>query len=619
MCGIVGTVNKPFDNQTLDLIRHRGPDDGDIVKLEAGDDEIYLGHRRLSIQDLSKAGHQPMYSACRKFVIIFNGEIYNHLELREKLPDIEWRGHSDTETIVNYIARYGIESIRDFNGIFGFGLFDIENSKLYVARDRYGVKPVYYYNNDSCFVCASEIKPILKLTGRFNIDEESLNTYLTLRYNPSPKTIMQNIYKLKPGEIIEYDIKHHKLNNIYNINENVLKNIKIDKTKNEAYWIEALSEKLEQAVQRQMISDVEVGGFLSGGIDSALITSIASKYSKEKIKTFCVGFEGADVNDDETKEAQISAQLLGTSHYQIIVNPNDYYQKYLKESMFMLEEPNGSAATFAQYEVSKLASQYVKVALAGQGADEILMGYPKYFAEVRRKKYLLPLMFANKLDFIFERLGNDKIKRALYALSENDEKLRYIKTRAVFQESEKKSLLKKYQYNDFNDFDFYFDRLSRDLHSADKFAVVDTYTQLADELLMYGDKTTMATSLEMRVPFLDNELVDLIQTIPLEYKINRKNQKYILKKVAEKYLPQEIINRKKKGFAMPILKWFQEDLQEQLMNDLVEKKAFVHEYMGKDKIRELILKYKNLEEKDYRKLLLILHFNTFGEVYENFI
>lgn len=618
MCGIVGTVNKPFGNDTLDLIKHRGPDDGDIVNLNIAQNDICLGHRRLSIQDLSAAGHQPMWSACGKFVIIFNGEIYNHWELREKLPDIEWRGHSDTETIVNYIARYGIESVRDFNGIFGFGLFNTENNRLYVARDRYGVKPVYYHCDNTAFLFASEIKPILHLINDFSINEESLNSYLTLRYNPSPNTIILGINKLKPGEIIGYDIENHKLHNVFNLNESVLSGIKIDRTKNEAYWIDALSEKLEEAVQRQMISDVEVGSFLSGGIDSALITSIAAKYSKDKIKTFCVGFEGADENDDETKEAQISAQLLGTSHYQVIVNPNDYYQKYLKESMFMLEEPNGSAATFAQYEVSKLASQYVKVALAGQGADEILMGYPKYFAEVRRKKYLLPLMFAKKLDFIFERLGNDKIKRALYALSENNEKLRYVKTRAVFTEEEKKLLLRRYQSNDFHEFDFYFDRLSRNLHPADKFAVVDTYTQLADELLMYGDKTTMATSLEMRVPFLDNELVDLIQTIPLEYKINQRNQKYILKKVAEKYLPQEIINRKKKGFAMPILKWFQEDLQEQLMLDLVERKAFVHEYMEKDKIRELILKYKTKEEKDYRKLLLILHFNAFGEVYENF-
>lgn len=618
MCGIVGSVNKPFENSTLDLIKHRGPDDGEIIDFSVAGTKITLGHRRLSIQDLSIAGHQPMRSACGKFIIIFNGEIYNHLELRKKLKDMDFKGHSDTETIVNYIARYGIESVRDFNGIFGFGLLDIDASKLYIVRDRYGVKPIYYHVDGKMLIFSSEIKPLLRLTGDFNINEDSLNSYLTLRYNPSPKTIIKGINKLKPGEIIGYDIENHKLHNAFNINENILKNIKIDRTKNEAYWIDALSEKLEQAVQRQMISDVEVGSFLSGGIDSALITSIASKHSKDKIKTFCVGFEGADKNDDEIKEAQISAQLLGTSHYQIIVNPNDYYQKYLKESMFMLEEPNGSAATFAQYEVSKLASQYVKVALAGQGADEILMGYPKYFAEIRRKKYLLPLMFAQKLDFIFDRFGNDKIKRALYALLENNEKLRYIKTRAVFTEKEKKSLLRRYKSNDFDEFNFYFDRLSQSLHSADKFAIVDTYTQLADELLMYGDKTTMATSLEMRVPFLDNELVDLIQTIPLEYKINQRNQKYILKKVAEKYLPQEIINRKKKGFAMPILQWFQEDLQESLMVDLVEKNAFIHQYIDKEKIRELILKYKTKEEKDYRKLLLILHFNAYGEVYENF-
>ena len=618
MCGIVGTVNKKFDNSVLDLIKHRGPDDSEIINLNIENNEIILGHRRLSIQDLSNAGHQPMYSACANFVLIFNGEIYNHLELRKELKEVKFNGHSDTETIVNYIAKFGIKSIEKFNGIFGFSLLDILNKKLYIARDRYGVKPIYYYNTNNTFMYSSEIKPLLKLTKQFSIDENSLNTYLTLRFNPAPKTIIKNIFKLSPGEVLEYNLNTHSLKPSFNINSFICKNIQTNTNKNEEYWIDSVSDVLEQAIHRQVLSDVEVGSFLSGGIDSALITAIASKYSKNTIKTFCVGFEGASKKDDEIDEARISSNILGTDHYDVIINPNDYYSKYLKKSIYMLEEPNGSAATFAQHEVSALASQYVKVALAGQGADEIFMGYPKYYAEIQRDKFAIPLFLAGKLKHLFKLLNNDKINRALYSLTEKNEKSRYIKTRAVFTEEEKKLFLRNYSFNKFEEFDFYFKNINTDLHSVDKFSAVDTYTQLADELLMYGDKTTMATSLEMRVPFLDNDLVNLAQSIPNELKIKNGIQKYILKKVARKFLPDEIINRRKKGFAMPILQWFQDDLQENLLIDLVEKDAFVHKYIEKKAIKNLISSYKNKQEKDYRKLLLILHFNTFGALYEDF-
>jgi len=622
MCGIVGSINKPFGDEILDLLHHRGPDDRGLERLVIGEKvEICFGHTRLSIQDLSPAGHQPMYSHCGNYLIIFNGEIYNHLELRKKLIKNNsqlFKGHSDTETIVNYVAKFGIESIREFNGIFALAILDIKKAKVYLARDRFGVKPLYYYFNEDKFIFSSEIKPILKLIDKkVEMDIDSLNTYLTLRYNPSKKTIYKDIFKVYPGEILENDIKNKKLKKIFNINELEISNIKIDNEKSESYWIDALGEKLEKAVQRQMLSDVEVGSFLSGGLDSALITAIASKYTKNKIKTFCIGFEGASKEEDEIDEARRSADILGTEHYDIIVDPKEYYEKFLSKSMFMLEEPNGTAATFAQYEVSKLASKYVKVVLAGQGADEIFMGYGRYSAELKRKKYLFLIKLLKNFEFLIPQKYT-KIKRALYSLGEEDNLKRFMRIYSVFNEKEKKCLLGKNYKKTINDLNYFFDFIPKEIDSTCKMSILDTYTWLSDELLMYGDKMAMATSVEMRVPFLDNEVVKLVQQIPTKYKIKDRTHKYILKQVAKKYLPDEIINRPKKGFVMPILKWFQSDLQDILINDLVKKNSFIHKFIDKKYIENLILNYKNRKELDHRKLILIIHFKELGEQIENF-
>ena len=605
MCGILGSVNKRFEKDTLDLIAHRGPDDSDIVHLDIGENAIHLGHVRLSIQDLSTAGHQPMYSANKRFIIIFNGEVYNHLELRKALKDIDFQGHSDTETIINYIAKYGIESVKEFNGIFGFSILDIEREKLYVVRDRFGVKPLYYYHNDKEFIFSSEMKPILKMVSNFQLDMSAVNEYLVLRYNPSPKTMVQNIKKVYPGEILEYDLKEHRLNKQSNINDTLIPNIKIDKNRSEAYWVDAVSEKLEAAVERQMIGDVEVGSFLSGGIDSALITAIASKYSKHKIKTYCIGFNGS-AQFNEADDAKRSAEILGTEHYDVIADSSDYMRN-LEESTNINEEPNGTENTFAQYEVSKLGAKYTKVILAGQGADEIFMGYGKYSAELKRDKYLPLIKIAKQFKFLFSSPKYHKLQRALYSLTEEDVLNRFEKIYTVYQEDEKRRLLDSQFSNHQTGLSYFYNLMPNELSSLDKMSILDTYTSLSDELLMYGDKMTMATSIEMRVPFLDNDLVALAQKIPNQYKIKNGIHKYILKEVAKKYLPEEIINRPKKGFEMPSLEWFQGDLNDDIMQLLCSKDSLITKYINKSEIENIILRYKNRKEFDVRKIYLLMN------------
>ena len=605
MCGILGSVNKAFDKDTLELINHRGPDDSDMVQLNLNEGKIHLGHVRLSIQDLSYAGHQPMYSADKKFIIIFNGEIYNHLDLRKKLTDISFNGHSDTESIVNYIAKYGIESVKEFNGIFGLALLDIQEQKLYIARDRFGVKPLYYYQDKDSFVFSSEIKPILHIVKDFKLNPEALNEYCILRYNPSPLTTIQDIYKVSPGEILAYDLKEGHLTKLLNINDKLISNIKIDKNKNEAYWVDALDETLEAAIERQMMSDVEVGSFLSGGLDSALITAIASKYSSHKIKTFCIGFDGSE-EFDETKDARRSAEILNTEHYDVIANASEY-MKNLEESTFINEEPNGTENTFAQYEISKLATQYTKVLLAGQGADEIFMGYGKYNAELKRDKYLPFIKIAKQFSFFFNHPKYHKLQRALYSLTENNERQRFEKIYTVFTDAERQKLFNKNQLSHETSLDYFYQLIPKELSALDKMSILDTYTSLSDELLMYGDKMTMATSVEMRVPFLDNHVVALAQKIPNKYKIKNGVHKYILKEVAKKHLPDEIIYRKKRGFDMPSLEWFQNDLNDDIMQLLCSKNSLITQYINQEEIVKLVLKYKNKKEFDVRKIYLLMN------------
>ena len=615
MCGILGTVNIEFNKTILDLLEHRGPDDWGIEVVEIGKNKIYFGHRRLSILDLSPAGHQPMYSQDGKFLIVFNGEVYNHLELRKKLEDIAFKGHSDTETIVNYMAKFGPKSFVDFNGIFAFGLLDIDNAKIYIARDRFGVKPIYYWHDRNKFIFSSEIKPILRLTDKFEIDKEALVTYLTLRYNPAPKTLIKGVYKLRPGDLLEFDIKTGSLTKVLNINEKRIPQIKIDRNKSESYWVDLLAETLEKAVKRQMLSDVEVGVFLSGGLDSALITAIASKYAKGKLKTFCIGFKGAESSmEDEREDARRTAEIIGTDHYEEIAKPEDYLE-FVRKSIYFLEEPNGTAATFAQYEVTKLARKYVKVALAGQGADEIFMGYKRYnFAQ--KLELLLKI---RKILLFFSSFfrWHHRLKRLAYALEGKDLYKIFVNAFSVFQEKEIKELLNFVPKLNVNDLKYFYELIEiRDKKFVEVMSILDTYTWLPDELLIYGDKMTMACSLEMRVPFLDNEVVDVVEKIPVEYKIRNRDNKYILKKVALKYLPREIVYRPKRGFSLPILKWLRTDLQDPLRNLFIENPHPIHKFIRKRYIENLLNDYRNGKEKDHRKGVVLIHFGIFLEVFE---
>jgi asparagine synthase (glutamine-hydrolysing) len=608
MCGIVGAINKPFNNDILDLIKHRGPDDSEILNLLIKDNKITLGHRRLSIQDLSSAGHQPMYSACKKFVIIFNGEIYNHLELRKKLNGIDFQGHSDTETIVNYIAKFGIESVKDFNGIFGFSLVDIENNKLYVVRDRYGVKPIYYYNQNNELLFASEMRPIEKLINT-NIDKDNLATLLSLRYNLSPTTLYKNIHKLRAGHIVEYDLKDNNID-IYSyiLPIKINKNISFD---------EALSrygKLFEQAIKRQLLADVEVGILLSGGIDSALVAYFAQKYSDKPIKTFTIGFEEDD-DSDETSDARESARILGTEHYEIKITDNQF-ENIFKKCIEIVEEPLGTTSIIPMYFLNELVSKHgIKVVLTGQGADEPLAGYKRYQGEVLASK--VPGFIFDLLKPLSKFIKNESIFRALNSLGEKDIIKRFELIYSLFSKDEIKRLVNVEESQSYDLIKYFYELLDgKTKDSTNAMMSNDMRMNLCDDLLLYTDKISMNFSIEARVPILDNDLIDFVESLPLENKLKGKEGKYIHKKFAESVLPKEIIYREKKGFKSPTEKWFKGDKGLEYKNMLIKRNTLFSDFFNIHEVSKIFDIHREGKRNMEKQLFTLISLYYWMENYE---
>lgn len=551
MCGIIGGVNKAISNIQLATIRHRGPDDEDIYSYSDEHYTIQLGHVRLSIQDLTEAGHQPMHSHCGKFVIIFNGEIYNHYELREKLSGIIFKGHSDTETIVNYISKYGINAINDFNGVFAFAIFDIDNSKLFLARDRYGVKPLYFSKRMDSIVFSSEIRPIKQLFD-CKIDKKNLSTLLKLRYNASPTTLYDNVLKLHPGHIVEYDLLDHKLSKKSYINPvEIKKNTSFEKV------LKKYGELFEQSVKKQLLSDVEVGVLLSGGVDSALVAYYAQKHSKKRIKTFTVGFNERDASD-EIIDARESARILGTEHYEVTIN-DAHFQEVFKDCINIIEEPLGTTSIIPMYYLNQLVAEHnIKVVLTGQGADEPLGGYTRYKGEKIHSQ--IPTFIFKMISPFLKGIKKESLNRAGYALSEKDTVSRWEKIYTLFNDEEIKRLIGVEDMLSRGFIKYYYNLLKGyNKDSTNAMMSNDMRMNLSDDLLLYTDKISMHFSIEARVPLLDNDLIDFIESLPLEYKIRGAKGKYIHKKFAESVLPNEIIYRQKKGFKSPTEKWFKGD------------------------------------------------------------
>lgn len=558
MCGILGSVNLPFDLSTLDLIKHRGPDDFGLEQFAIANNDVLFAQRRLAIQDLSPAGHQPMLSTCGNFSLVFNGEVYNHLELREKLPsDIDFKGHSDTETILYYLIHFGIDAVADFNGIFALALLDKSHQKLYIARDPFGVKPLYYAASDNSLIFASEIRPVQAALANTSLNKASLASLLRLRFNAAPDTLYANIKKLKPGFYLGFDLGEQCQKTIekYYIKPN---NYQL--APSQAGLVEQYGKHFEQAVKRQLLADVEVGILLSGGIDSAVVAALAQKHCNGKLKAFTIGFEGEHA-EDEINDAAHTAKLLGLEHYVKRISFSDFLG-LIKTCSTIVEEPLATTSMIPMFYLSELASEHVSVVLTGQGADEPLGGYARYKIELYRRlapSFLRPLI--KPLVKLFN-IKHEQLSRGANAIAINDEIKRFLLVYEIFTEDEIKHLINVKDNLSEQGIKSMADLLKvpSHKHSAEKMMAIDTRMNLADDLLNYTDKVTMNFSLECRVPMLDIELVNFIEALPIEAKVNRKGGKLIHKQFAHSLLPSEIINRPKKGFQSPTKRWFKEEM-----------------------------------------------------------
>lgn len=558
MCGILGSVNIAFDQTTLDTIKHRGPDDFGLEKFTIHTHSVLFSQRRLSIIDLSPAGHQPMLSNCGDYALIFNGEIYNHLDLRKALPDnLQYKGHSDTETILYYLIENGIDGVKDLNGIFAFAYLDLKKGMLFLARDPFGVKPLYYHKTqENHIIFSSEIRPLKAQLEGAVINQNALASLLRLRYNASPLTLHDQIEKVRPGHYLALNLSN---NTIVCKNHHYFEPLPKTISRETQDLVHLYGQKLEEAVKRQLLSDVEIGILLSGGIDSALVAALATKHYDGKLKAFTIGFEG-NYEEDEIEDAAETARILGLEHcYKKISFPD--FLATIEKCSNIVEEPLATTSMIPMYFLSELAAQQVKVVLTGQGADEPLGGYTRYKSELMYgltpnllKSMALPV--AKLL-----RSGSEHTLKGARALNINSDIDRFLSVYEVFSDREIMQLIGTHDKQSRNSINYYYDLLNcrQKESSVERMMAIDTRMNLADDLLNYTDKITMHFSMECRVPMLDLELVKFIEALPQKFKLNMKGGKIIHKKFAEKLLPTSIITRKKKGFLSPTDRWFRSE------------------------------------------------------------
>ncbi len=605
MCGITGI----FGNLSKDVLSesvhkmsetliHRGPNDGGIwVDCEDG---IAFGHRRLSILDLSSAGSQPMTSVCGRFVVVFNGEIYNHLHLRRKMESlfgsISWRGHSDTETLVYLFSKWGIEeTIKHLVGMFAIAVWDKKTKKISLIRDRVGEKPLYYGWSNQVFFFGSELKSLRAYKGFNNlVDRNALSLYMQYMYVPTPYSIYENIYKLEPGCILQIDKKcilsppeiapsfsfrsyGITLKQWYSLSD-VAKNGQSDLIQDEIYATELLEKTLLNSVSSQLITDVPIGAFLSGGIDSSIIVSLMQKLKSSPVKTFTIGFE--DSNFNEAIYAKKVAKHLGTDHYELYVKASDTYS-VIPKLPYLYDEPFADSSQIPTFLVSQLAREHVTVCLSGDAGDELFGGYNRYLwgKSVWNKLNLVPLGLRKNLGHIMQKIPTSVWDSAGYFLPNKysvvsvGDKVHKMAHRLKVVNS-LDDMYHSLVNEGFKGEDLIISSNPLDVkvnnpsivsgisESEHRMMLWDSISYLPDDILTKVDRAAMGSSLETRIPMLDYRVIELAWRLPLSMKIKDAKGKHILRKILYKYVPNELIDRPKAGFAIPVGQWLRGPLRE---------------------------------------------------------
>jgi len=623
MCGIVGFLTpKATDvpeheilKQMRDVLIHRGPDDaGEYIRpIDEKGPFVFFGHRRLSIIDLG-TGHQPLSNEDGTVWVVFNGEIYNFRELREELKGRghQFRTRSDTEVITHAYEEYGDECFKHFNGMFAIGIWDEKQNRLVLARDRLGKKPLYYSHMNETFLFASELKSIMAYPSfPREVDPVSFMKYLFFEFIPCPHTIFKDASKIPAASYLIWDKKGIEIRQYWS---------PFDPKKGEENLSEAeaeskMMELLKASVKRRLISDVPLGVFLSGGIDSSAITALAQKGVPGKIKTFSIGFE--DPSFDESKYASLASKYIGTEHYEQMMTPTDLLN-IVPKLPDILDEPMADASILPTYLLSKFTRGYVTVALGGDGGDELFAGYPTYIAHKFARYYerllgtLHPvaIRLANLLPVSDDNISFDfKVKKFLSGIG-YPHGIRNSVWLGSFSFSDLTKALSPGLLNYFNEMKIVSEIAlhEKEFPLKDQISLMqylDLKLYLQESILVKVDRASMACSLEVRAPFLDYEMVEFVMGLPSEWKLKGFTPKYLLKKAMANWLPAEVIKRPKKGFGVPIAKWVKGPLKE-LFGDLLSFDRIKREgFLNSEYVNDLLQDHL-VNRKDNRKQLWTL-------------
>jgi len=596
MCGIAGFFDAEKSLHDLkimtDKLARRGPDAEGFFE----ENGVFLGHRRLSIIDLSSAANQPFYSQNQRYVMVFNGEIYNYLEIAQDL-NLQLKTQSDTEVVIESFVKEGVQCFSRFNGMFALAIFDKETHKIILARDKVGEKPLFYCNLNNMFEFASEIKALLSPK---KINEISIASFLHFGYIPEPDTFFQNIFKFKSGHYGVFENGKLTQYPFWKMEDTIKKETHKDyqKTKNH------LKTLIENSVELRMRADVPFGCFLSGGTDSSLVTAMAQKIHPQKIKTFSIGFK--ENSHNESIFAKKVANFLNTEHHELLLEEKDAIEQIVLLPT-IYDEPFADSSFIPTLLVSKMASKEVKMVLSGDGGDELFMGYGAYNWAKRLNNPFIKLS-KPVLGKILS-LGNNQQKRAS-KMFEN------VKDAELYSHifSQEQYLFSKRELNELlinksiQSFQFFNTCFARELSPEEFQSLIDFKTYLKDDLLVKVDRASMFHSLECRVPLLDPEIAEYAFNIDKKFKIKETEQKYILKDILNDFLPEEMVYRKKWGFSIPLGKWMKKDLK-YLVEKLKNKNEAVFEFVNFDKTQILIRKFEAGEDYLYNRIWLLIVLN----------
>jgi asparagine synthase (glutamine-hydrolysing) len=597
MCGIAGVVSiqqaaQPI-NRMIDALKHRGPDDWGVWN----DEYCSLGHRRLAIIDLSEAGRNPLSNQSGKIWITFNGEIYNFQALRRELEDLGYRFHTrtDTEVIVNAYEEWGIDCVKRLRGMFAFAIWDRRNRRLFLARDRVGKKPLFYGQFGRRFLFASELQGLLadRSVPR-EINSAAIDSYLSWGYVPAPHTAFKNIFKLPPAHYLTLDLKESdfaiRVERYWSLD--YLPKTKLD----EAQAIEGLREKLTEAVRLRMISDVPLGAFLSGGIDSSIVVGLMAQLSSQPVKTFSIGFEEAAYN--ETEHARRIAKLWQTEHHEFIVKADAL--AILPKLVRHYGEPYADSSAIPTFYVSQETRRSVTVALNGDGGDESFAGYERYLGNriaERASRFPGFAFSARALNRILPDSLNpkDRLRQAkrFLAVATKPMAARYGHWLGFLREEEKQRIYSgdfRAQLNGSRSQDWLDSLFEKapELEAIDAAMSVDVQSYLPFDLLVKVDITAMANSLEARSPFLDQEVMEFAARLPVDLKLRGRQAKYLLKRAFPEMLPAENVSRRKMGFGVPVGEWFRSSLRGLLEDGLLSEQAAKRHYFQPKEIHNLV-------------------------------